>query len=212
MKFINIVEKISDYEVTDQDIKNIEKEKNCILPESYKKFLLAYNGGEPYWDCFKIRGRVVNGQSTSSSVRFFFGICPDTNSVMHNYDIFEAIKGRKNRIPEEFLPIGTDSFGNDICIGIKGKYYGKIYFWDHELEAGAIKFVYENFGLEVAMKNTGLTAEEITNYGDEPTYKNIHFIANSFDEFLDNMTRFDIDDNNNGVTYFQDGRIEVTNL
>ena len=46
MKIINIVEKLSDNEVTDQDIENIEKEKNCILPESYKNNLLAYNGGE----------------------------------------------------------------------------------------------------------------------------------------------------------------------
>lgn len=35
------------------------------------------------------------------------------------------------------MPIATDSFGNKLCIGVKGKHYGKIYFWDHENEAGS---------------------------------------------------------------------------
>lgn len=39
-----------------------------------------------------------------------------------------------------FLAIADDPFGNQICIGIKKKYLGRIYFWDHEEESRFFKF------------------------------------------------------------------------
>lgn len=60
-------------------------------------------------------------------------------------------------IHRSLLPIGIDWFGNYICIKLIGEDIGKIYFWHHE-EAG--EAVHE---------------------------KNIYFIANGFNEFLNNL-------------------------
>jgi len=63
------------------------------------------------------------------------------------------------RIPRDMIPIARDSFGNQICIGVSGPRCGYVYFWDHENE------------------------DE-----DEPTYRNMHLVAKSFQEFLAQLT------------------------
>lgn len=76
------------------------------------------------------------------------------SDILNNYKVF------KGRIKKELLPIAEDSFGNQICIGIKNKYIGKIYFWDHELEESFFKS------------------------------KAITLIANSFNDFLDSLFEY----------------------
>ena len=39
----------------------------------------------------------------------------------------------RDRIEKGYLEIASDYFGNYICIGIKESNYGKIYFYDHEI-------------------------------------------------------------------------------
>lgn len=65
------------------------------------------------------------------------------------------------RIPPELLPIARDPGGNLICLAVKGSNYGKIYYWDHETEVDD---------------------------GEQPTYDNVYFIANSFDDLLNSLT------------------------
>lgn len=62
------------------------------------------------------------------------------------------------RLAEGFIPIGDDPSGNVICLGTKEPYYDKIYFWDHEQEPE-----------------------------DPDDMSNMYFLANSIDEFLDNL-------------------------
>ena len=62
------------------------------------------------------------------------------------------------RLPLGFIPIADDPSGNVICLGTKDPYYDKIYFWDHE--------------------------QEPENPDD---MSNMFFLANSIDEFLDNL-------------------------
>ncbi len=64
------------------------------------------------------------------------------------------------RVPKNMLPIADDVYGNLILLAVKNPDRGKIYFWDHELEV-----------------------EE----GEEPTYENLTLIADSFDEFINNL-------------------------
>ena len=79
-----------------------------------------------------------------------------------------------------------------------------MYFWDHELEAGAIKFVYENFGLKIAMKNIGLTAEKIINC-QEPWWENVQLIADSFTEFTKNLYKSELSKDGKFTDIYQDG-------
>jgi hypothetical protein len=66
----------------------------------------------------------------------------------------------KKRMPAGYLPIGIDAFGNLIVLKTVPAEPGKIYFWDHEME------------------------------DDEkpPTLENMFLIANSFSEFVENLT------------------------
>jgi cell wall assembly regulator SMI1 len=63
------------------------------------------------------------------------------------------------RIPEKLLPIADDPFGNLICISLAGKDCGAVYFWDHENEPD----------------------------DGNQEFRNIHLIADSFDEFLSGL-------------------------
>ncbi len=168
-------------------IEEIEKFEQLIkvkLPEDYIEWLLKYNGGHPALDKFNL--------IETCSKADLFGIDRFTPlgkeyKVNLEYD-YEALL---NRIPNEMIAIAGAHFGDQICLGVKEPYYGKVYLWDHEMEAGAIKFLYEEFGLEIAMKNTGLTEEQVKNYGDEPTYKNIYLIANSFTDFINKLYAYE---------------------
>jgi hypothetical protein len=40
----------------------------------------------------------------------------------------------RDRIADDVIPIGSDSLGNQVCLGLKGKHKDKIDFWDYELE------------------------------------------------------------------------------
>lgn len=66
----------------------------------------------------------------------------------------------KNRIPQTMIPFASDPFGNQLCIGVTGDEKGKVYFWDHELEG-----------------------EE----DEQPYYKNVYKIAESFQDFLSGL-------------------------
>ena len=183
MNNIYIEEEISDYHINDDDIKNIEKLKCCILPADYKEFLLKYNGGSPNFNAFEIKKEKEEGPT----IRFFFGI--DNNiSSKKNYDIIKNIKQSKDRIPKELLAIACDSFGNRICIGIKDKYYGKIYFWDHENEAGSRN----------PFDNT-----------IKPWWKNITLIANSFTDLLNSLCKYELGDNDESILTYQDGSVRI---
>lgn len=63
-------------------------------------------------------------------------------------------------MPKNLLPIGEDPGGNVVSLSVSGPDKTKVYFCEHEREA-----------------------EE----GDAPNYDNVYFIANSFDDFLDNL-------------------------
>ncbi|MDJ1466975.1 ankyrin repeat domain-containing protein [Xanthocytophaga flava] len=45
-----------------------------------------------------------------------------------HYRMFE------DRISDKMIPIAGDSFGNQFCLSIQKKTWGKVYFWYHELE------------------------------------------------------------------------------
>ncbi|MBK9266104.1 MAG: SMI1/KNR4 family protein [Polyangiaceae bacterium] len=93
------------------------------------------------------------------------------NSVMSFYGIHDGSKGKRldracevydERIPADLIPIADDANGNAICIGWKGEREGKIYFWDHE--------------------------DELDEDGDfVKDYRNVFVVANSLQEFLDNL-------------------------
>jgi hypothetical protein len=108
----------------------LEQRLAIKLPEEYRRFLLAQNGGRPNPAVFDFIGD--GGRSENSRVHFFLSIYDGKYS---NFEIvFKIFKIRAKRIPTELIPIAHDSFGNQICLAISGKHKGAVFFWDHENE------------------------------------------------------------------------------
>ena len=66
------------------------------------------------------------------------------------------------RIPKGTIAIAHDCGGNLILLGVAGEYVGKVLFWvkDYEVEQGEV-----------------------------PGFENVGFLANSFDEFINEKLR-----------------------
>lgn len=64
------------------------------------------------------------------------------------------------RIPSMMLAIARDPGGSLILLGLEGENKGKVFFWLQELEGDD---------------------------GEEPSYDNVAFVANSFNEFLNSL-------------------------
>lgn len=68
--------------------------------------------------------------------------------------IFLALKVTRKALPDNVVAVAEDGGGNKVCLSLAGADVGSVYFWDHERET------------------------------KKPSYKNLHLIAPSFDEFL----------------------------
>ncbi len=108
-----------------KEIEDVEMRNSISYPESYKKFLLQSNGGEPVINVFEI----PNWIGARSCVNVLFGIHDEEYDNLEEYA--DSLAGR---LPKGFVPIGDDPGGNLLCIGTEDEYRGKIYFWDHEDE------------------------------------------------------------------------------
>ena len=101
--------------------------------------------------------RVPTWEHQGTVVDFFYGIHDGPR-----FRLERAVDVYADRIPGDLIPIAADTFGNVLCIGWKGRRQGKIYFWDHEDE----------------LDENGLFVQD---------YRNVFLVANSLQEFLDNL-------------------------
>ncbi|AIK96204.1 SMI1/KNR4 family protein [Candidatus Odyssella acanthamoebae] len=124
------------------------------LPTAYRNFILKYNGGSPQPSRFFFKESPSNG----SYVDYLFGIRKGFNQ-----NLLMSMNLYSGRIPANMLPIGEDPGSNLILLSVKGPDRGKIYFWDHDLEADPAQ-------------------------GETPDYSNLTLIADSFDEFINGLS------------------------
>ncbi|MDF7670698.1 SMI1/KNR4 family protein [Orbaceae bacterium ESL0721] len=95
------------------------------IPDAYSDFLKKYNGGYTPKTSFDINGE-------SSDIRYFYGFeeqdeyC-DFSQLMQDDSFTSAIENG-------YLPIAEDSCDNSIVIGTSELNYGKISFYDHEID------------------------------------------------------------------------------
>jgi hypothetical protein len=158
MKVINV--NSQDVTVTRKDISSFEEKLKISLPISYKNYLLRCNGGNPDDGTYSMSEN-IDGDEEFSGIDWFYSISNDyTTSLEKNINTFYG------RVPYDMIPIGEDGGGNQICLGISGERYGKVYFWDHDWESDE----------------------------DEPWYENVYLIANSFEDFINKLYKFDIVD------------------
>jgi len=120
------------------------------LPNSYSQFLLCSNGGQPKRNHF-LKKNINDTFSFDFFLNVFYGIGGNDTS----YDLLTMFSIHCESIPDELLPIGDDGIGNIVCIGVDGKYYGKIFMWWEDAQV------------------------------EEPNFENVELIAVSFKEFLE---------------------------
>lgn len=117
--------------LTPEKIDATEKALGVELPEPYRRFLLAHNGGRPEPADFRIAWR---GQPFAPGWRV--GMVGDFLEVDSGaLDLLENRERFADRIPHGMLPVARDPGGNLVLLGLDGDRRGKVYFWVHELPA-----------------------------------------------------------------------------
>jgi len=119
---------------------SLEMKKNLLeklevltgpLSDDYRNFLL-YFGGSVLFNVdliFKgIQHSVWANSEGYDAIESLYGL----EDSGHDYTIFEAIDTYHNEFRDQFIPIGSSSGGNEICLCIHGDMKGQIWFWDHE--------------------------------------------------------------------------------
>lgn len=96
------------------------------LPQDYRTFLLEQNGG---WapSCWWPPERGPADFVTSE----FYSVGPVqelSESITETRHIF------RGRIPDDYLAIGGDVNGNQLCLALLSDEPGSVWFYDHELE------------------------------------------------------------------------------
>ena len=111
--------------LTNQKITNMERKYNLIFPEDYKQFLLRYGGAFIADDYLykPIERSPITAKDGYDMVDYFLGDDVEEN-INDRYEIFE----------DNVFPIAAVLNGDLVCMGSKGEYTGKIYYWWHENE------------------------------------------------------------------------------
>lgn len=78
----------------------------------------------------------------------FYGLNGD------NFDLKLIINRYKDRIPNDLIPIAECPGGDQLCIGINNKAFGKIYYWDHNKEKIQVNTIEEMWGPVTIIYNT----------------------------------------------------------
>ena len=140
--------------VSDEELALVEQRMGRAIPAAYREFLLTHNGGYPTPEAFIIWDR--DGKPLGEGgIHYFLSSRAGASDDLEDY-----VRTYQDRVPPHFFPIADDPSGNILCLSTAGDDEGKVYFWDHEAEAGE----------------------------DETTgYDNVYFVADSFEALLDNL-------------------------
>jgi hypothetical protein len=94
------------------DVTALEEKLGVELPDSYRKFLLTYNGGTPVQDVVDIVG--LTGTPTDVQVFFGIGRPIESSDLTWNLNLIGELC-----VDYPLLPIACDSGGNLFCFRIE---------------------------------------------------------------------------------------------
>jgi hypothetical protein len=100
----------------------LEKKLGVTLPEDYKRFLRATNGGIPEPNVFTVPGR---GDAMADCL---YGIRDERAHADLEWEQERA--SELEPLPAGFLVIGHDPGGNRLMMATNGRQTGRVYFWD----------------------------------------------------------------------------------
>ncbi|PRS09664.1 SMI1/KNR4 family protein [Bacillus atrophaeus] len=144
MSFQDINNKMSEFELkyygevtykkSSKAIEEFEKELGIEIDELFKQFTLYYGGSNILADNVVFPVLEKNPWAVENKLRLgiFYGFGLDDD----DFNIATLAETYEDQMPDWIIPIADADAGNQICLGIKGKGSGKVYFWDHELTNG----------------------------------------------------------------------------
>lgn len=131
--------------LSETEISKFEKSVGFNLPESYREFLLMYNGGKPTPKYFVI----PEWEEPYSLINDFWRISPgEWDDLQEQVELFEG------RFPQGFISIARDPGDNQVLLGLIDEYRGKVYFWDHENEGNSNSKNPEDYGNIYLLSNS----------------------------------------------------------
>jgi hypothetical protein len=130
-ELVRLVEKRSP-PAPEAEIARFEREIGATLPEDYRRFLAACNGGY-------LGGRLwftrpgLQGRHAHVGLHHVGGFRTESHfSLDWARGCYQSPD--ELRIPLDLVWVMDDPFGNAFCVGIAGEHRGRVYFWDHEEE------------------------------------------------------------------------------
>jgi cell wall assembly regulator SMI1 len=114
---------------TDADLDLFEHRLGLSLPEEYRAFLLAHNGGVPRRNAFAHVNQ--KGQRRDTWVRWLYSLGREGLIDPEVSDLETAYQDRPSGLPAGMVPVGDAYFlGNDgsVCLACAGPDAGKVFF------------------------------------------------------------------------------------
>lgn len=109
------------------EIEKFEENIGAKLPPEYKEFLHSF-GVLNFNDVDIAFYPSINDVEEKLSMVSFYGFSEDSNDL-------RLITNRyKDRIPSDLIPMVELPGGDQLCIGVSSKTFGKVYYWNHDKE------------------------------------------------------------------------------
>lgn len=105
--------------IAEEDIKQVEVASGLSFPDSYREFLMKYNGGS-FMECIFHGGEI----GPLVVVSFFSVMAADGPSLD------AAIRNMSDYLPPSCIPFADDPGGNVFYIDLDSG--GHVFFWEHE--------------------------------------------------------------------------------
>lgn len=114
--------------VDEGELTKFELQIEFMLPFSYRKFILDFNGGIPDRHIFPIEDFHLNPYG---SLQILYSL-----KSRHSYsDLLANFRMYQRRLPSGNLPIGNTDTGDLISLTVLGGIDGAVMLWDHEDES-----------------------------------------------------------------------------
>ena len=98
-------------------IEALEALLDARLPVGYRDFLREYG-----------RNTSIRGSIGEISIDGFYS--PLTSA--RRLDLHRRIEAQRDELPDGVIPIALCSFGDELCLTVRGDNHGKVYLWSHE--------------------------------------------------------------------------------
>ncbi|MDZ7386770.1 MAG: SMI1/KNR4 family protein [candidate division KSB1 bacterium] len=161
--------------VSEEELHSIETALGVALPNDYREFVQKYGASafgesvqfrlmqaDPVHPVESLLGTPITRYEEGPLSAFYGGKEAGTYSLAKEIAVYEG------RMPDTMIPIADDGGGNQICLGIKGKERGKVYYWDHHNEWDEQDYL-EDYGEPMP---------------PEAKFQNVYLIAESFEDFI----------------------------